>query len=109
MGRSFQIPRKRPASELNGAPSTLQVCSHPLEQAGRTPQVQSVAPQGRKPLAVLQQSAQVATQPIPNSKQGEAGFQALYTASSNKRRNNKTWLGTYLCRALNFVHSSMLK
>lgn len=82
MRRTFQVPRKRDASD-----SQLQ--SGPSRQPAELKQQQSV------PLRALPTSTGniAATAQVQVSDCKETAFQALYTARSNKKRNNKTWSG----------------
>lgn len=92
MKRSFQVPRKRPAAEVEGANGCY---SKPASKPKIAPAAQVPPAQGRMPLTSVQTAAGWSAPSEPVIDKTEQGFQALYTASSQKRRNNKTWLGAY--------------
>lgn len=121
MKRSFQVPRKRPAAEVDGCsaggPAKLSGCYTKTQTSLSTASTVPSA-HGRKPLSLVQPAAGLSAKPDLVSHKAEQGFQALYTECSNKRRNNKTWLGTFFqrcmcchysleCLAMILLHSSL--
>jgi hypothetical protein len=79
MRRTFQVPRKRDVPDSRQASGSVQ----PKQR------------QHTRALAELPTNTDTVAvkTSLPATDSSEIAFQALYTARSNKKRNNKTWTG----------------